>query len=125
MTTTFTPNKVAPNPNSKADLDIFTALISKNQSLYGAITARSYHLGGVNALSGDASVRFVKSTIDGSTWRDPRDDPRRRGHQLRPVLRGVAPAGAIAIVRSRAGPESHRHTAPGLTSRAPPSLLCS
>lgn len=31
--------------------------------------ARSYHPGGVNALLGDGSVRFVKSTIDGMVWR--------------------------------------------------------
>ena len=69
MTTAFPPNKPAINPTSGADLDILTVLISKNQPLYGAITARSYHPGGVNALLADGSVRFVKSTIDGATWR--------------------------------------------------------
>ena len=63
------PNKPAINPTSHADLDILTLLISKNQPLYGAITARSYHPGGVNALFADGSVRFTKSTIDGATWR--------------------------------------------------------
>ena len=67
MTTAFTPNKAALNPYSKADLDILTALITKDHPLYGAITARSYHLGGVNALFGDGSDRFVKSTIDVSS----------------------------------------------------------
>jgi prepilin-type processing-associated H-X9-DG protein len=43
--------------------------ISKDKPLYGAITARSYHPGGVNALFADGSVRFAKSTIDGATWR--------------------------------------------------------
>jgi prepilin-type N-terminal cleavage/methylation domain-containing protein/prepilin-type processing-associated H-X9-DG protein len=69
MTTAFPPNKAAINPTSHADLDILTLLISKNQPLYGAITARSYHPGGVNALLADGSVRFVKSTVDGMTWR--------------------------------------------------------
>jgi len=69
MTTAFPPNKPAINPTSHADLDILTLLISKNQPLYGAITARSYHPGGVNTLLADGSVRFVKSSIDGMTWR--------------------------------------------------------
>jgi prepilin-type N-terminal cleavage/methylation domain-containing protein/prepilin-type processing-associated H-X9-DG protein len=69
MTTAFTPNKAAINPTNGADLDILTVLISKDQPLYRAITARSYHPGGVNALLGDGSVRFIKSTIDGNTWR--------------------------------------------------------
>jgi prepilin-type N-terminal cleavage/methylation domain-containing protein/prepilin-type processing-associated H-X9-DG protein len=69
MTTAFPPNKAAINPTSGADLDIETVLISKDQPVYGAITARSYHPGGVNALFADGSVRFSKSTIDGNTWR--------------------------------------------------------
>src|SRR5262249_39758194 len=47
MTTAFPPNKAAINPTNQADLDILTVLISKNQPLYGALTARSYHPGGV------------------------------------------------------------------------------
>jgi prepilin-type N-terminal cleavage/methylation domain-containing protein/prepilin-type processing-associated H-X9-DG protein len=69
MTTAFPPNKPAINPTNRADLDIMTVLISKNQPIYGALTARSYHPGGVNALLGDGSVRFVKSTIEGNIWR--------------------------------------------------------
>jgi prepilin-type processing-associated H-X9-DG protein len=69
MTTAFTPNKAATNPNNRADLDILTLLISRNKPLYGAITARSYHPGGVNVLFADGGVRFVKTTIDGTTWR--------------------------------------------------------
>ena len=56
-------------PDQRRDLDILTLLISKDQPLYGAITARSYHPGGVNALFGDGSVRFIKSSVDGMTWR--------------------------------------------------------
>jgi prepilin-type N-terminal cleavage/methylation domain-containing protein len=69
MTTAFPPNKAAINPTSHADLDILTLLISKNQPVWGAITARSYHPGGVDALLADGSVRFVKSTVDAATWR--------------------------------------------------------
>jgi len=69
FTTAFPPNTAAINPTSGADLDIMTLLISKNQPIYGAITARSYHPGGVNALLADGSVRFVKSSVNGTTWR--------------------------------------------------------
>jgi prepilin-type processing-associated H-X9-DG protein len=36
---------------------------------FGAINARSYHPGGVNALFGDGSVKFIKSSINGVAWR--------------------------------------------------------
>ncbi len=36
---------------------------------YGAVTARSYHSNGVNALFMDGSVRFVNNAIPQATWR--------------------------------------------------------
>jgi prepilin-type N-terminal cleavage/methylation domain-containing protein/prepilin-type processing-associated H-X9-DG protein len=69
MTTAFTPNRPAINPTNGADLDILTLLISKDKPLYGAITARSYHPGGVNALFADGRVHFIKNSIDGMAWR--------------------------------------------------------
>ena len=36
---------------------------------YGAVTARSYHPGGLNSLLLDGSVRFIKSTIALPVWR--------------------------------------------------------
>jgi len=35
----------------------------------GAVTARSFHPGGVQLLAGDGGVRFVKNGIDGGVWR--------------------------------------------------------
>jgi Protein of unknown function (DUF1559) len=35
----------------------------------GAITARSYHPGGINALIGDGSVKFIQDGINGAAWR--------------------------------------------------------
>jgi len=69
MSTAFPPNKMALNPANGADLDIMTYLVNFNRPIYGAITARSYHPGGVNALFGDGSVKFMKSTVDGNIWR--------------------------------------------------------
>ena len=36
---------------------------------FAAINSRSYHPGGVDALMGDGSVKFIKSSIDGMVWR--------------------------------------------------------
>lgn len=41
-----------------------------NNVFEGAMYARSYHPGGVNALLGDASVRFVSETVDLVVWQN-------------------------------------------------------
>jgi prepilin-type N-terminal cleavage/methylation domain-containing protein/prepilin-type processing-associated H-X9-DG protein len=69
FTTTWPPNKVILNFATHSDLDIETKLVTQGGPVFAAITSRSYHPGGVNTLLADGSVRFIKSTIDGSTWR--------------------------------------------------------
>jgi prepilin-type N-terminal cleavage/methylation domain-containing protein/prepilin-type processing-associated H-X9-DG protein len=69
MTTAWPPNKVIIDPTTQNDLDLMTRLTSQGGPNYGAILARSFHPGGVNTLFGDGSVRFIKSTINGFTWR--------------------------------------------------------
>ena len=51
------------------DLDLNGRNEEDGGPTFAAITARSYHPGGVNALLGDGSVRFVKNSIAGATWR--------------------------------------------------------
>ena len=36
---------------------------------YGAVTARSYHPGGVNTVFVDGSVHFITNSIPQATWR--------------------------------------------------------
>jgi prepilin-type N-terminal cleavage/methylation domain-containing protein/prepilin-type processing-associated H-X9-DG protein len=69
FTTAWPPNKPTLNRSNGADLDLETKLITQGGPTFAAITARSYHPGGVNALVCDGSVKFVKSTVSGSTWR--------------------------------------------------------
>ena len=80
MTTAWPPNKVILGKNGEGsaslsavspagDLDLETKLLVQGGPTYAAITARSYHSGGVNALFGDGSVRFVKSSTSGLVWR--------------------------------------------------------
>ena len=57
--------------------------------------ADSYHSGGVNALMGDGSVRFIKSTISQPDLVGPRDQGERRGHRRQHLL--------IALVAAAVG----------------------
>jgi prepilin-type N-terminal cleavage/methylation domain-containing protein/prepilin-type processing-associated H-X9-DG protein len=68
FTTAWTPNKVTGNATISA-LDIDGQREKQGGPTFAAITARSYHPGGVNLLLGDGSVRFVKTTIAGPAWR--------------------------------------------------------
>jgi prepilin-type N-terminal cleavage/methylation domain-containing protein/prepilin-type processing-associated H-X9-DG protein len=69
LTFVFPPNTVVSYVNP-ADGKIYDVDWGGGTGiLYGAITARSYHAGGVNALFLDGSVRFVTDAIPQATWR--------------------------------------------------------
>jgi prepilin-type N-terminal cleavage/methylation domain-containing protein len=72
FTTAFTPNRrvLGSDPSGRSlDLDITGQREKRGGPTFAAITARSAHPGGVGALFGDGSVRFLKDTIDGNAWR--------------------------------------------------------
>lgn len=70
---TFPPNAVIPftSGGKTYDIDFTSSREGKtaNQLTYAAVTSRSYHAGGANAVLTDGSVRFVAETIELTTWR--------------------------------------------------------
>jgi prepilin-type processing-associated H-X9-DG protein len=71
ITFTFPPNTVVKytNPDDGKAYDIDWTGGGLSNSSYAAITARSYHAGGVNAMFMDGAVRFVANSIPQATWR--------------------------------------------------------
>ena len=75
LTFVLPPNTVVPYPNAADgltyDVDWISGLDGSATTAidYAAMTARSYHSGGVNALFMDGSVRFVPTTVDQAIWR--------------------------------------------------------
>ncbi len=71
FTTAWPPNKVIMGRTMYPgmDLDLNGMNEENGGPTFAAINARSYHPGGVNALLGDGSVRFIKGTINGMAWR--------------------------------------------------------
>jgi prepilin-type N-terminal cleavage/methylation domain-containing protein/prepilin-type processing-associated H-X9-DG protein len=69
ITFAFPPNTNVPytNPADAKTYDI--DWVGGGTYNYGAMTSRSWHNGGVNALLMDGSVRFISSSIDQATWR--------------------------------------------------------
>ena len=71
FTTAWPPNKKTPGGASlvEPDVDVMTQRERNGGPTFGAITSRSFHPGGVQALLGDGSARFVAQSINGSVWR--------------------------------------------------------
>jgi prepilin-type N-terminal cleavage/methylation domain-containing protein/prepilin-type processing-associated H-X9-DG protein len=69
ITTAWPPNKQILGVNGEGDLDLTGTPFFGGGPTFAAITADSFHPGGVNTLLADGSVRFIKSTIAGQTWR--------------------------------------------------------
>ena len=75
ITTTFTPNTKflyrPPAVVAPQDIDFTSMRDGESITLqtYGAVTARSYHPGGVNAQMMDGSVRYIKNSISQLIWR--------------------------------------------------------
>jgi prepilin-type processing-associated H-X9-DG protein len=73
FTTTFTPNTIVLFTSSGKTYDVnFTSRRegkTSNIPTYSAITARSFHTGGVNISLMDGSVRFLSNSVSVETWR--------------------------------------------------------
>ncbi|WP_406697420.1 DUF1559 domain-containing protein [Singulisphaera sp. Ch08] len=73
FTTTFTPNTRVTTMvgGQPTDVDLISMRDGESITLptYAAITARSFHAGGVSTMMLDGSVRFSKNTINLQVWR--------------------------------------------------------
>lgn len=72
FTTAWTPNRRTGGSFASTryiDIDVTGIREEDGGPTFSAITARSYHSGGVNVLWGDGSTRFMSDNIDGAVWR--------------------------------------------------------
>jgi prepilin-type processing-associated H-X9-DG protein len=69
FTTALPPNSEVMVGPQNTDVDMSSEDENNGGPTYAAVTARSYHPGGVNVLFGDGGVHFVKSTINWTSWR--------------------------------------------------------
>ena len=72
FTTTFPPNtKVPYTSGTLYDIDFTSSREARTptRATYAAVTSRSYHTGGVNALRMDGGVSFIRDGLSPLTWR--------------------------------------------------------
>jgi prepilin-type N-terminal cleavage/methylation domain-containing protein/prepilin-type processing-associated H-X9-DG protein len=69
VTTALTPNTQVLLPGDPNPYDIVTHDENQGGITFAALTADSYHPGGVNVLLGDGSVKFIKNSVNGMAWR--------------------------------------------------------
>ena len=69
FTTALPPNTMSPAGSPAVDSDMSSEDEDDGGPTYAAVTSRSHHPGGVNALFADGSVHFVKNSINFQTWR--------------------------------------------------------
>lgn len=73
FTTTFGPNSKVPYVNGGVTYDVDVTSMRDGESTtlptYAAVTARSFHVGLVNALLMDGAVKSVSNNIDLGVWR--------------------------------------------------------
>lgn len=71
FTTALPPNDSCLSGGSQQDIDYKSAEEGETASpIYGAMTSRSYHVGLVNSLLMDGSVRSISNSINLQTWRN-------------------------------------------------------
>ncbi|MCC9600367.1 DUF1559 domain-containing protein [Stieleria sp. JC731] len=76
FTTVFTPNKKVLCTVSGVEYDVDWTNMREGKDFsdpartYGAVTSRSYHVGGVEIGMTDGSVNFISDSVDGQLWKD-------------------------------------------------------
>jgi prepilin-type N-terminal cleavage/methylation domain-containing protein/prepilin-type processing-associated H-X9-DG protein len=69
FTTALPPNTKSPAGTPALDSDMSSEDEDDGGPTYAAVTSRSYHPGGINALFADGSVHSIKDSINWQTWR--------------------------------------------------------
>jgi prepilin-type N-terminal cleavage/methylation domain-containing protein/prepilin-type processing-associated H-X9-DG protein len=69
VTTAVPPNTNVTSPGFNGPFDWVSVDENNGGPTYASLSASGYHPGGVNTLLADGSVKFVKNTVNGDTWR--------------------------------------------------------